>query len=227
VQISYCLPIITRSKQKVLDEIVAREHEYQCFEIWLDYIDDLDPAFVRQLIEKYPGRLILLFRRQLLEPIHMPLQERERLMVAVTDQPVFLDLDISEEAELEYLAANRLRIRVNLIGSHHNYIATPILAELQTIAVNIAKYQPEAIKIATYCRSEEDALRLLQLQLWLKKQGRQHIVIGMGPFGAITRVFGTLWGNELVYAPQHDDEASAPGQLTRGQLENIFRSLGV
>ena len=226
MQINYCLPIIAHEKQMVLDEIKKHEQDYACFEVWLDYIEGVDDAFVRELIAQYPGKLLMLFRRKELEPIRMPMENRQRLMHTMTDQPVYLDLDISEKEELEYAATNRLRIRLNLIGSYHNYQATPILAELQSIAVNIANYQPEAIKIATYCHNEEDALRLLQLQLWLKRHGRQHIVLGMGPYGAITRVFGTLWGNELIFAPHTDEEASAPGQLTRAQLENIFHSLG-
>lgn len=226
MQINYCLPIIAKTKQAVLDEIVHQDSNYACFEVWLDYVEDADDSFVRQLMERYPNRLLLLFRRQKLEAIHMSLENRKRIIHAMTDQPAYLDLDISENEELEYMATNRLRIRVKLIGSYHNYRSTPILAELQSAAVAIAKYQPEAIKIATYCNNEEDALRLLQLQQWLKRQGRQHIVLGMGPYGAITRVFGTLWGNELIFAPQSDNEATAPGQLTRGQLENIFHSLG-
>ena len=146
MQINYCLPIIAKDKQAVLDEITRHEKDYACFEVWLDYIEGADDTFVRELIAKYPGKLLMLFRRRELEPIQMPLENRQRLMHTMTDQPVYLDLDISEKEELEYAADNRLRIRLNLIGSYHNYQATPILAELQSIAVNIANYQPEAIK---------------------------------------------------------------------------------
>lgn len=226
MQINYCLPIIAKHKQAVLDEITRHAQHYACFEVWLDYVEDADEAFVRQIIAQYPNKLILLFRRQQLEPIHLPLEERQKIMNIMTDQPVYLDLDISQKAELGYLAANRLRIRLNLIGSYHNYHLTPDSTTLQDITVRIAANQPDVVKIATFCRNAEDALRLLQLQLWLKRQGQEHIVLGMGQYGSITRIFGTLWGNELVFAPETDDEMSAPGQLTRAQLENIFHSLG-
>jgi 3-dehydroquinate dehydratase len=68
-------------------------------------------------------------------------------------------------------------------------------------------------------------LKLLLLQQNLKAQNKKHIVLGMGEFGTITRVFGTLWGNELIYAPISKGEASAPGQLTKQELENIFKDL--
>jgi len=225
MQINYCLPVIERSKGAVLSEIVRHEKDYACFEIWLDYIKGADVPFVRRLVEKYPGKLIFLFRRQKLGRVRMPLEDRKRIMQALNGQKAFLDLDVSQKEELDFLILSGLKVR--LIGSYHNYRETPGTAELQHIASTIAAHKPEAVKIATFCKSEEDALRLLYLQLWLKHYKRDHIVLGMGPYGAVTRVFGTLWGNELIFAPERDDEMSAPGQLTRGQLENIFRSLGI
>ena len=47
----------------------------------------------------------------------------------------------------------------------------------------------------------------------------------MGEFGVVSRVFGALWGNEMTFAPAVKTEQSAPGQLTRSQLENIFKEL--
>jgi len=87
------------------------------------------------------------------------------------------------------------------------------------------KHNPDIYKIATMCTSETDALKLLLLQQNLKGQNKRHIVLGMGEFGTITRVFGTLWGNELIYAPLTQEEASAPGQLTKEELAVIFDKL--
>jgi 3-dehydroquinate dehydratase len=47
----------------------------------------------------------------------------------------------------------------------------------------------------------------------------------MGPHGAVTRIFGTLWGNAFIFAPESDNERSAPGQLTHDQLAGIFQAL--
>jgi 3-dehydroquinate dehydratase len=59
----------------------------------------------------------------------------------------------------------------------------------------------------------------------LKKENKRCIILGMGEHGMITRIFGTLWGNEMVFAPQTKSEASAPGQLTKQQLATIFATL--
>jgi len=96
---------------------------------------------------------------------------------------------------------------------------------LQGIVADMEKYKPAVYKIATMCKSKVDALLLLNLLLFLKSKKRRFIVLGMGKEGVITRVFGTLWGNELVFAPETRAKQSAPGQLTRAQMKQIMRVL--
>lgn len=89
----------------------------------------------------------------------------------------------------------------------------------------MSRNRPKIFKIATFCRSKKDALRLLDILQTLKKEGKKCIVLGMGKFGIITRIFGSLWGNEMIFAPLTIIEQSAPGQLTKSQLLNIFHNL--
>ena len=123
----------------------------------------------------------------------------------------FLDLDISEIEMIDYLKNNNINSKT--IISYHNYEETP--ADLGEIIKQMDQLNPTIYKISVQCNYETDALKLLLLQQNLKKQQKRHIILGMGDLGKITRVFGTIWGNELIYAPVTKNEASAPGQLTR------------
>jgi 3-dehydroquinate dehydratase len=76
------------------------------------------------------------------------------------------------------------------------------------------------------CENELDAVRLLELLLELKQKGLSYIILGGGEFGKITRIFGTLWGNQMIFAPKIQAEQSDVGQLTRDELEIIFKALG-
>ncbi len=220
----YCLPIIKQQKQEVLAEIERHHAEYAYFEVWLDYIEDIEVEFAKSLTELYPGKIILLFRRQLLEPIHMTLTDRLQLLQAVGKAHACVDLDIeSQKAEFNYIHTNKLQLHT--IGSYHNYQRTPDLIELQMIVNGIEAHNPTVVKVATFCRNETDAIRLLHLQQQLKQQHQKHIIIGMGPHGTVTRIFGSLWGNELIFAPLEPRDDSAPGQLTRTQLDTIFETL--
>ena len=64
MQINYCLPIIKNNKEEILEIIEKNISEFQFFEVWLDYVEDLDDVFVEKLINLLNDRLIVLFRRQ-------------------------------------------------------------------------------------------------------------------------------------------------------------------
>jgi 3-dehydroquinate dehydratase type I len=220
----YCLPIVKHSCQEVFKEIEQNLKHYQFFEIWLDYIDDVDEEFIKKLSEKYQQKIILLFRRESLDPIEMPTDNRFHLMQSLDNSSTLLDLDIkTQRAEFEFMKLNSLQIRI--IGSYHNYKKTPDMMELGLIAEEISSHNPEIVKISTFCNDESDAVRLLQLQLMLKDQNLNHIVLGMGEHGVITRVYGSLWGNALIFAPITEHHHTAPGQFTRSQYETIFKLL--
>lgn len=219
MKINYCLPIIKKSQQEVLEAVKKYRNEYEYLEIWLDPIKEIDNPFVDKLIYMLQDKLILLFHRGNEIKTTLSAEQKKKILDLLDGSQSFIDLDISEDEELAYLK----RIKVKTIISYHNYKETPV--DLAEIIKRTDKFFPEIYKIATKCNNETDALKLLLLQQNLKSQNKKHIVLGMGEFGTITRVFGTLWGNELIYAPVSKDEASAPGQLTKNELEKIINIL--
>lgn len=223
MQINYCLPIIKSSKEEILEVIEKNISEYQYFEVWLDYVADLDESFITKLTTLLQDKLVVVFRRQNLETISMNLEQRFNIISLISNSEAFLDLDITQKEELEHIKKNDMTIK--LIVSYHNYEKTPEDEELQNILLDMESYLPEMYKISTVCNDQNDALRLLQLQLFIKEQNKKYIILGMGEFGTITRVYGTLWGNEMIFAPKSHEDLSAHGQLTKKQLETIFREL--
>jgi 3-dehydroquinate dehydratase-1 len=220
----YCLPIIVSSKAEVLEAVTRYDDMYSYFEVWLDYITDVDEEFVRNLTNQVGERLVLVFRRQNLEDPKLSHEQRLALLSSVSNSPVLVDLDVGTQTnELDYIHEQSLAIKT--IASYHNYQGTPDTVHLKEIIDTMEKYQPSVLKLATMCSSPEDALRLLELLVSLKAEGKTVIVLGMGEFGKVTRVFGALWGNEMTFAPFETSGQSAPGQLTRQQLEIIFKEI--
>lgn len=217
----YCLPIIKTTKQEVFQAIEANIAEYACFEIWLDYIDDLTTEFVSQLLKSYEKNLIFLFRRQKLEKEHMDKRLKSDLLAIIKNSDALVDADVEHQKELVKEIKEK-QMTKQFIASYHNYTHTPDSAVLTAVIETMGTYDPSIYKISTYCQKEDDAMRLLQILLQLKKEQKHCIILGMGEKGMVTRVFGTLWGNEMIFAPVSEKEASAPGQLTKQQLESIF-----
>lgn len=220
----YCLPIIKNSQKDILKTIHANINEYHYFEIWIDYINSLNNKFIKEVKKLLNDRLIIVFRRLNLEPIHLELNKRLSIIDILKESQSLIDLDIfTQKNELNYIKNHKLEVKT--IVSYHNYQITPEDNKLRKIFEIMNKYKPTVYKIATMCTTEKDALRLFQLLLKLKGKKLKYIILGMGKFGIITRIFGTLWGNEMIFAPKVSIEQSAPGQLTKDQLENIFKEL--
>ncbi len=219
--VKYCLPIIQPNKAEILRLIAANDQAYHYFEIWLDYVQDLDEAFITELLQGLSERLIVPFRRQKLEPIQMSAQQRQASMSQLAGTHVLVDLDISQTDDLMFAATLPKPLRT--IVSYHNYELTPDDDQLRQLVTQIRRHNPTILKISTMCATPQDALRLLALLLGVKSQPA--IVLGMGEHGLATRILGPLWGNEMSFAPDTAAQASAPGQLTRQQLETIFATL--
>lgn len=225
MKIKYCLPIIRNSKEEVLQEILQSLNQYDFFEVWVDYIENLDEKFVENLIDQFKEKLIVVFRKQNLEEAGMSLEKRLKIISLLENTQSMIDLDIlAQKHELDQVKNNGMKIKT--IVSYHNYKSTPDDSNLGEIIDTMKIYDPTIFKIATKCNSPKDALRLLGLLLAMKEKGVGAIVLGMGKMGIITRIFGTIWGNEMIFAPKNISESSAPGQLTKDQLEKVLSMLG-
>lgn len=220
MKINYCLPIIKNNKKKVLEIVNQNVPYYSYFEIWLDYLQDLDTEFIDLLCSLYEEKLVFLFRRQNLEEIKMPKDAREKIIWQIANTKSLLDLDISQKSELDYIKDKNLK--PNLILSLHDYKKTPSFPEMIDTISDMEKHHPEIIKFSTFCNSEQDCVKLLNLLMHLKQEKKKFIVMGMGEEGVIARVAGAIWGNEMNYAPISLEEKSAPGQLTKVDLEKVL-----
>lgn len=221
----YCLPIIKCTRSEVQANIESNLSKFRYFEVWLDYIEDLDSGFAASLVGLYPHRLIMIFRRQNLEPMQISSEERFKILSTLSRKQVLVDLDISVQAE-EITRLQSERMSLKTILSYHNYALTPSDTELRSITDRMEGWGAHIMKIATHCSIQRDALRLLSLLIDLREDGHKSIVLGMGKHGVITRVFGTVWGNEMAFAPIETSNKSAPGQLTVDKLDSIMQALG-
>ena len=214
----FCIPIIALSKDEVISRIKQFDTRYDLFEVWGDYVEDLDEHFVASLISKFGDRLVYVFRRQNLETMKLSLKERLSIASCFSKKESLLDLDISIQKE-EIASLHDSAIRTVL--SYHNYESTPPAQELRSILDQMKKLGAWICKVSTMCNSPHDALAIMELMADKPVDTRQ-ILLGMGEFGKITRVVGPLWGNEFSFCPPDLESSSAPGQLTRDELEGVL-----
>jgi 3-dehydroquinate dehydratase-1 len=225
--IRYCLPIIAKSKNEIIVAIEANTTQYDYFEVWIDYICDFDIIFFQQLLSQYDNKLIIVTRRQNLESIRCSINTRYEIIALTSESKALLDLDLNHQIdELHYISNTSIHSR-RLLLSYHDYTSTPSYDELTKIIKRMDAFDPAIYKIATHCNTKQDPLHLLETLLELQKQNKKAIIVGMGQIGRITRIYGALWGNVFNFAPLKNDQASAPGQFTRIQYEQITKELGI
>lgn len=217
----YCLPILKTKTTEVLRIISENKISYDFFEVWLDYIEDVNLDFIKDLNKKFRGKLIFLFRRQSLETPKMNPKKRIEILNLLSEFNCLVDLDISQKKELQHPK------KIKLICSYHNYKETPFKEKLEEIIQLMKKYSPEIYKISTFCKSDLDAIRLIDLLSKLKEDNLKCIVLGMGTKGVITRIAGAILGNEVNFAPASTKDKSARGQLTRKRLEEILKNIKI
>ncbi|MGB9312856.1 MAG: type I 3-dehydroquinate dehydratase, partial [Candidatus Acidiferrales bacterium] len=89
---------------------------------------------------------------------------------------------------------------------------------LQRVAVELARANPAAIKIAAQCDSLAESLDVLRLA-----RGRRNVVaVPMGDVALPARVLALREGSALAYAPV--ENATAPGQATLDALKHLYRA---
>lgn len=222
MKVKYCLPIIKNTKTEVTKSLQVKGYDY--YEIWLDYIKDLDKEYIVKIAKKYKRKIVFVLRRQNLKTVEKSFEERRDLISFLSNFDFFLDLDfLTQHEELEFFKKEERKIK--LILSYHNYKETPKLDYIENLLTKMERYNPHIFKVSTYCQKEEDALSLLNLLLKLKTQKLRCIVLGMGKKGLITRIFGSIWGNEVSFTPKDIKEKTAEGQLTKKQMDLILKEI--
>lgn len=104
------------------------------------------------------------------------------------------------------------------IVSYHNFQETP--EDLPALHAQLARHDPDIVKIATLVNKPEDNLRLLRLS---RDSKIPTVAIGMGEMGAPSRVLARRFGAPFSFATFQAERAMAPGQLTYQQMKEVYR----
>lgn len=110
-----------------------------------------------------------------------------------------------------------------LIVSHHDYELTPTSEEMEALLDTSIRVGGDICKIVGTAQSQGD--NLVYLRFVAENPG--NICFGMGRLGVPSRVMSPLLGGAFTYASTAAGEECAPGQLTLGQMREVYRLMGV
>ena len=107
------------------------------------------------------------------------------------------------------------------ICSHHDFVGVP--ERLDQIYSRMSATPARVLKIAVQAKDAIDCLPVFQLLERAREDGREMIAIAMGIAGVATRILGPSRGGFLTYASLDSETATAPGQLSVGELTDVYR----
>ena len=144
------------------------------------------------------------------------------LKTAIDSGAYYIDVDINNSNdfinEIIFHAKNKNR---KIIISYHNFKETPSDNYLNNIVKKCFSYNPDIVKIACMVNNIIDNTSLFALY----NSYKNIISIGMGEKGKVTRIAGQSLGAPFTYASLNKNEKTAPGQIDKKTMINIFNKM--
>ena len=146
------------------------------------------------------------------------------LMQILDSGPDLIDVELGMPPHLRDPLVEKARSSgVEVIVSHHDHSSTPSFDDMRTIVDRCAEAGADIVKTAFMTLSAEDSRAILELACTAHDEGLRCSIMGIGPFGHITRILAPHAGSEIVYCSM--DEPSAVDQLDIRTLKGFWSLL--
>ena len=224
-----CVPICERSLAAMELATAVAKPIGDLIEFRIDCVDSLEPEIaihqIEGLIAAAALPTIVTFRASEQGGRHNIGPEARNRFWRVVSQlggASFLDLELDLVENLSSSASPAYEVDwTRVICSHHDFQGVP--SDLDDIYRRMARTRARILKIAFQANDITDCIPAFRLLEKAKEQGREIMVMAMGPSGTMTRILGPSRGSFLTYGSADDASATAPGQITADDLKNLYR----
>jgi len=228
-----CTPLIGRTAAQVMAELsIVLPKKPDVLEWRVDFFEQLgDTAAVialAQAIKQAAGHIPLLFTRRSIieggEPIALSEAQVIALYAAVCQSRSIDLIDYEMANDAAHIAQVRTAAQahgIKLVLSFHNFSYTPGLETLCQKFLQAEQLGADVAKVAVMPRDLDDVLTLLGATRAASQKLRIPLIsMSMGPYGALTRLFGGAFGSALTFAV--GASSSAPGQVPIEDLNTVL-----
>lgn len=130
-----------------------------------------------------------------------------------------VDLELQSAIKLKPDALARLRSRVGLILSYHDFKGTH---DLDRTLEKMLKVPADFYKVVSTATTLQDNVPMMK---FLQSKSDKHALVGlcMGEQGVISRVLGVRAGSAFTFSAVSDYQKTAPGQIGVRELRDVYR----
>ncbi len=220
-----CIPLQLKTNQEIIDFMKKNESKTDCFEIWLDQVQNLD---LEKILTSKTKPVLCVCKNKKEKGAFQgnDLEKSDLLKHAMKLGADYIDIDYASE-DILIQALNQNKGETKLILSYHNYEVTPDLKELLAVIQKMLAYKPDIVKIATMANSYKDTLVIINLAQSLTTAKIPFIAIAMSEYGKMSRAITPLLGGEMMFAPLNSKGSTAGGQIEVDKLKMLWSELGV
>jgi 3-dehydroquinate dehydratase type I len=199
-------------------------HEPDLIEIRLDYMEDIGEMTRIRETTDLPLIATNRIREQGGQWEGSETKRIEALVSACQAGFEYVDVELTTRS-IERISEEVKALGAKLVVSHHDFDATPGIAELDGIMRRELDAGADICKIVGTARDHGEGLTYLRFIL--ENPDVNLVSFGMGEAGAMSRIFSPLFGGAYTYASAGAGEESAPGQLAISELRSIYKMLEV
>ncbi|HMK61241.1 MAG TPA: type I 3-dehydroquinate dehydratase [Dissulfurispiraceae bacterium] len=195
-------------------------------ELRVDMFDSIETGHVKNVFREVRARYnkpIIATVRDVREGGAKEIRDRAGLYRIVVPMADLVDVEIQFGDLISEARKLCSTFKKLLIGSYHNFDATPDAADLGKVVERGKGFGADIVKIAVKANSNDDLLRLIKFAM--KHPDKRLITISMGDKGLPSRIFTPLLGSPITFG--YINTASAPGQLSVREMMAIFRKLNM
>lgn len=231
-----CVPIVGRTAEEIIASAAGAVAQQPDMVEWrVDFYGNLrNKKQVLGILQKLRGILLdmpLLFTiRTKAEGGEQELEKESYCgcnQTAITSGFVdVIDVELFQGDDIVgFLVEEAHRAGVKVIGSNHDFAATPPADEIVRRLCRMQALGMDVAKMAVMPKSAKDVLKLLAATEEMKEQHAESPVItmAMGGQGVISRLAGEVFGSALTFGMV--GEASAPGQIPVQELRRVLETI--
>lgn len=222
----------TTTEELVVQTETLAAHELDIVEWRVDFLDVApDTAAVLEAASQVRAaaadRPVLFTFRTTAEGGSKPItpEQYRDLNVALVHSGLIDAVDVEhryERATGDAIIAAAKAEGVSVVGSFHDFRATPSTDELVTCLTEMQERGCDVVKAAVMPRDTSDVLRLMQATWTMTSQhpATPVLTMSMGGLGVVTRMSAQVTGSCATFAMV--GRASAPGQVPVEQLRGVL-----
>jgi 3-dehydroquinate dehydratase type I len=230
-----CVSVIEESLPEVITSSVkCKSLEVDIVEVRLDYLkEDITPATLDALydVKMNIDLPMIVTIRPTWEGGNFKGEEEDRLQAlakAIDKGFDYVDLELKiPEDKRTSLVERAKKIGVKTIISNHDFEKTPAKEKILDKIKECHSVNGDLAKVAYFCHSYDDIYNVLWAALIVKNLNLPFSIMGIGPFGHITRILAPFVGSQFVYSSLDAGKEAAEGQIPIATLKGLWNILGI